>query len=53
LTEQDITYIHAEARTAKVEKLWRSFNDNQTQLEILRTKKDVQLEEIIKRKARR
>lgn len=44
--EHEITYAQAEARGKKVEELWAAFNDNQTQLEMLRTKEGEQLDEV-------
>jgi len=51
IEKQDITYTQAEARQAKLEELWASFNYNETQLETLRIKE--QLEVVMKEEERK
>lgn len=47
-TEQGITYQQAETRCQKLEELWAAFNENQLQLEELRTENEAQMEDVVK-----
>lgn len=51
-TKQDITYEQAQSKYEKVQELWTSFNDTQTQIEVIRAQNDEQLEQITKEEKR-
>ncbi|XP_025159698.1 uncharacterized protein LOC112589677 [Harpegnathos saltator] len=47
-TEQNITQAQAKTRAEKIDEIWTAFNNNQTQIEMLKAADESQLEEVIK-----